>query len=456
MSSRQSLAVDTIDTRFVFRIYAFTAGALGILVFLWGPRWLTFGVDASANAGLMPVRVNGAIVFAAGLCAYAMSLIDDPLSHRRGLFWWSAAHFAVFFAVAIQVASRSGRPDPADYMALVALLTVAVIFAVLRLMEEGMPFGVIGRLGPYPEHTSIFGDRSRGIPIARLRSEYEEKIRDAARQEERNRLARDLHDSIKQQIFVIQTAAATAQARFGSDPSGASQAIDQVRTSAREAMRDMEVMLDQLRTAPLENTSLVDALKRQCEALQSRTGADVQFGLGELPTARLVLPGTHQALFRVAQEAMANIGRHARASIVGVRLDSSGKNLTLEIEDDGVGFDVAQPSRGMGLENMRARLAPLGGTVTLTSRPGAGTLVRASVPCLEDEYADLAFYRRRVYIAGGIALVQALFTARAMNYASRSGDLISIVRVAFTAMFLLYFGLVLQKYRRIKRQGEQS
>lgn len=103
-----------------------------------------------------------------------------------------------------------------------------------------------------------------------VRSRDEQRIRDAAAQEERNRLARDLHDAIKQQIFAIQTSAATAETRFDADPAGAREAVAHVRQSAREAMAEMEAMLDHLRVVPLENAGLVEAIRKQAEARAAR------------------------------------------------------------------------------------------------------------------------------------------------------------------------------------------
>ncbi len=127
----------------------------------------------------------------------------------------------------------------------------------------------------------------------------------------------------------------------------------------------------------------MEALKKQCEALGHRTGAKVEFKLGELPANDTLAPGAHQAIFRVAQEALANIGRHARAGIVTVSLGAFSRRvdlLELRIEDDGAGFDVRRGSGGMGIGNMRARAAELKGWLDLTSTPGAGTTVAFSVP----------------------------------------------------------------------------
>jgi signal transduction histidine kinase len=239
-----------------------------------------------------------------------------------------------------------------------------------------------------------------------VRSQYAQQIREVARQEERNRLARDLHDSIKQQIFVIQTAAATAQARFDADQAGARLALEQVRGSAREAMTEMQVMLDQLRAVPLENAGLVESLKKQCEALGFRTGAQVEFDLGDLPPTEALPPGAHEAILRAAQEALANVGRHARAGSVLVSLGSGLRQVELRIEDDGAGFDPNQSRRGQGIPNMRARAEEFGGEFELISEPGGGTSVSFSIPYTTPKPAR-AYLRRAV--GWGLVLVTSIF-----------------------------------------------
>ena len=161
-------------------------------------------------------------------------------------------------------------------------------------------------------------------------------------------VARDLHDAVKQQLFAIQTSAATAQARLTSDTDGVTSALEQVRTSTRDAMTEMEAMIDQLQSAPMENTGLVAALRQHSEALGLRTGAEVTFEAGTLPPSDALPPGTQQALFRAAQEAFANIARHARATHVHVRLRLVGDNFELTIRDDGAGFDPTETATRHG------------------------------------------------------------------------------------------------------------
>jgi signal transduction histidine kinase len=217
-----------------------------------------------------------------------------------------------------------------------------------------------------------------------LRQQWIKQLSEAAAQQERNRLARDLHDSIKQQIFSVNVAAATAQTRWESDPEGARRALADVRGAAREAMTEMEAMLQHLRPAPLENIGLIEALRKQCEALQYRAGAMVTAEFGALPDNEILLPGTQEAIFRIAQEGLNNIARHARAKNVRLRLyqQSEGKTpvLWFKLEDDGVGYDIYQSNPGMGLANIKLRAAEIGGTVQIESAPGQGTNLTVRVP----------------------------------------------------------------------------
>ena len=389
---------EAIDTRWVFRGYAAAASLAGFLLFGWGPMW--FGVDLAGEpfgkAAL--IRVLGSIMIAAGCCAAGFAAVDDPPSRRRGLFWLAAGHAVIWLAVLTQQIAiwGSGLAERAVWF----LFVVAFLLFYLWATSEGeLAHGVLTSLvwSANPNSTD------------RLRSQYEQQIRGVARQEERNRLARDLHDSIKQQIFVIQTAAATAQARFDGDPAGARQALDQVRGSAREAVTEMQVMLDQLRAVPLENAGLVESLKKQCEALGFRTGARVEFKLGDLPPTETLPPGAHEAILRAAQEALANVGRHARAGSVLVSLGSVRRYVELRIQDDGAGFDPNRSARGEGIANMRARAEEFGGKFELASWPGNGTSVAFSIPYTATETPQE--YRHEAVISGVLLAISILIQA---------------------------------------------
>ena len=426
---------DAIDTRWVFRIYAALAWLAGFLLLSWGPMW--FGTDLAGEpwgkAAL--IRVLGSIVIAAGCCAHSFAAVDHPPARRRGLYWFAAGHVVIWLVVLTQRMSIWG-PGLADRVAqlLSGLAGVLIYMYLWGTSEDRDARGTL---------ISLFG--SATPPSAeQLRSQYERQIRDVARQEERNRLARDLHDSVKQQIFVIQTAAATAQARFDGDQAGARVALDQVRGSAREAMTEMQAMLDQLRAVPLENAGLVEALKRQCEALGFRTGARVEFKLGTLPRAGALPPGAHEAMLRAAQEALANVGRHARAGQVLVSLGSTLGHVELKIRDDGAGFDPNQSVRGQGIANLRARAAEFGGRFELISRPGSGTTVAFSVPYTTTGTARQ--YLRRA-AASGVLLVTAIFV---VAWTKTLGS------AAISAIAAVGVVRYLVAYRRVQMRGEDT
>jgi signal transduction histidine kinase len=435
---------DAVDTRVVFRAYAFIAWIGGGLLLLFGPYFFPLALAGYPRADGLVVRIAGAAVVAAGCLAFPFTRVEDPNARRYALGWWSAGHLQVLSMVGVGVLGRLGEPGPGAQIALGSLLTAAILFWHFNQTGDGIPHGGL------PSHTPLFGDPAQAS-VQRLRSTYEEQIRLAASQEERNRLARDLHDSVKQQIFAIQTSAATAQARFSADQAGAGEALRQVRESAREAMAEMEAMLDQLRAAPLENIGLVEAVKKQCDALRFRTGAEVTFTAGSLPPSHSLPPGAQEVVLRVAQEALANVGRHARATHVAVTLDSTERSLQLRVEDDGVGFDAGKSSSGMGLDNMRSRAASTGGTLALTTRPGSGTLLRLSIPRAAPETDDIGYYRRRV-VFGCLNFV--CWTAFAAWRALGQSTMTLVWYLPCDAFFAVLLARAALAYSRVRRQQE--
>ncbi len=428
---RNRLRPDAIDTRFVFWVYAALAGLAGLALIIWGPMWF----DANrADAAL--IRLLGSILIAVGCFAFAFATVEDPASRRRGLLWFAVGHTVIFCVLSVQHTAIWG-PRVAVWAAGL-VLAASYVFLYFWWTAAG------DHLRPPLTLTSLFAAGTVS-PAERLRSEYERQIRQAASQEERNRLARDLHDSIKQQIFVIQTATATAQVRFDTDPAGARQALEQVRNSAREAATEMEVMLDQLRAGPLENTGLVELLKKQCEALGFRTGARVELKVGKLPPSEVLAPGAQQAIFRVAQEALANVGRHARAKNVLVAFDSFPGRVELRIQDDGAGFDPNQSPSGMGVANMRARADEFGGTLELESRPRGGTSVVFSIPYTVYTARE---YRRQALVWGTLLLILILLFP--------FGNMSPILFVAVALLAAIALTRETVAWLRTRKQGEAS
>ena len=346
---------ERIDTRTVLFVYAAVAVVTGLTVTGTGVR----GIPGMPLQHASIIWISGMAIFAAGCAAAGLALNEDPVARRYSVLYFATGHLLLGALVWMQWGvywGEQGLPLP---VALVPLVVGIVLF-----------------LSAIPASAHGAGEPSAA---RRMRSSYDEHIQQIARREERARLARDLHDAVKQQLFVIQTATATAQARFDDDPAGAREALTHVRSAAREATTEMEALLDELQAAPMENTGLVEALKKQCEALALRTGADVRFEPGTLPAQGLLLPGAHEAIYRVAQEALANVARHARATRVTVSPQATLRHFELRIADDGAGFDAMRRRRGMGVSNMETRAAEIGGRMAITSG-SSGTEVLLSVP----------------------------------------------------------------------------
>ena len=396
---------EAIDPRLVLRVFAWIATGAGLGVYAWPAALVPWGsVSVLPEGPWVLTRVVAAAVAASGVCAAVLATIADPFSRGRALYAFASAHLVfglLFFLQWMAILDRVVPPA-------VGLTPLAAGIALF--------------------YVALTHDSDTGGPsLDALRTQYQERIEEAARQEERTRLARDLHDAVKQQLFVIQTSSAAIEARFPHDQAGAFAALAQVRTAAREASTEMETLIDQLQTAPLETTGLRDALKRQCEALAVRTGADVQLTVGDLPPDMWLPPGALRTLFRCAQEALANAGRHARARNVSVRLGTQGAQLELAVEDDGAGFDIDSPRAGMGIENMRARARALGGTFVLTSTPRAGTAARFIIPL---RHRTLQYYGFQALLwAALLTLSTVLWTpARALQGVVSAVAVIALVR----------------------------
>jgi len=382
-----------IDTRLILQVYAWTAFSVGVTTVLVGP-WLV-GPDPAGvpwvRAGA--IRQLGALLIVAGCFSLPLANVDDPESRRRGLLWFAIGH-AVLAALAwlqhppLEIVGRSTWVS----------LDGSILAAVSMLMWVAWLHGenADGRFGVM---VSLFGDADASA-TRQLRSEYQRRIEAAAAQEERHRLARDLHDSVKQQLFAIHTAAATAQERFEGDAGGARAAVDQIRASAREAMAEMDAMLQGLRAAPLENVGLVGTLQQACEALAFRTGARVDFVPGDLPPSASLPPGAHETAFRVAQEALSNVARHARAARVRVTLGNRAGALMLTIDDDGAGFDPGRAPRGQGLANMRSRAAECRGFLNVERTEDGLTRVELEIPSTDPEPREAKRYRNNALMWG--------------------------------------------------------
>lgn len=195
-----------------------------------------------------------------------------------------------------------------------------------------------------------------------------------AAQEDRRRLAQDIHDSVTQSIFslIFTTQAARAAAQHGA-PSPIDETLGEVEAIARQALKDLRLLLYQLRSPLLDHGGLAAALRYRLDAVELRAGVHASL----LAPADLALsPAAEEGAYRVAMEALNNSLKHARASEVRVELRTEGHELVLVVSDNGIGFDdEAMAGGGLGLLGMCERATRLGGAVSFRSRPGHGTTI---------------------------------------------------------------------------------
>jgi signal transduction histidine kinase len=196
--------------------------------------------------------------------------------------------------------------------------------------------------------------------------------------EERQRLARELHDSVSQALYGISLGVHTARMQLDRNPKELAESLDYVLELAEAALIEMRALIFELRPESLETEGLVTALTKQAAALQARQGMIVELDLGEEPELPLKVK---QDLYRIAQEALHNTVKHARASKVVLRLDNSNNVVILEVRDDGRGFDATTSFPGhLGLHSMRERVTNLGGTFEIESAEGQGTTICIRIP----------------------------------------------------------------------------
>ena len=205
--------------------------------------------------------------------------------------------------------------------------------------------------------------------------------------EARNRFARDLHDSVKQQVFATSLQIAAARALIEKDVGSVESHLSQADELVRQAQKELNVLIQEMRPAALEGKGLATALREY--VVRWSEGAEIRADFRVQGERRVPLE-VEQALFRVAQEALANVARHSGAGYAEVDLTYAADTIILRVADDGRGFDPSRnPGGGFGLQSMRERLVRLGGHVNVESAPGKGTRVECFCPVQEKKGEDL-------------------------------------------------------------------
>jgi signal transduction histidine kinase len=225
------------------------------------------------------------------------------------------------------------------------------------------PFQVEELLARVNTHIRLFHAYRQGQEIAALR--------------ERERLARELHDAVNQTLFSIKLTAETALRQHISHPETTPDLLMEISTLVQEAMVEMRVLMHELRGDPFEHDRLSERLTDMATSLSQASATAIS--VDAAPIERLP-PHIQVALYRIAQEALTNIVRHAKADHASLSLKYTPNGARLMIRDDGIGFDVTTIGAGhYGIANIRTRAADIDATCIIDSQPGRGTTLMITV-----------------------------------------------------------------------------
>ena len=212
----------------------------------------------------------------------------------------------------------------------------------------------------------------------RLEHDLVRQAGELASSQERAHLARELHDSVTQALFSMTLVTRTTELLVERDPAAAREKLASLRDLQREALAEMRALIFELRPGNIEQDGLLPALKTHSAALQGRIGLPVVVTSDVVDRLPLVV---EEVLYRISQEALHNVVKHAAARQVTVSIEHVRNAIRLRIADDGKGFDAARvPDGHLGLAGMRARAEKIGASFEVTSRPGLGTTIEVRVP----------------------------------------------------------------------------
>jgi PAS domain S-box-containing protein len=284
---------------------------------------------------------------------------------------------------------RSDAPSASAYRQMVGEERLMREFRHIRswlgvpLILMGQPIGLLAishdEPGHYTErHVELARTIATQAAIAIENARLYEQAQSAAVLEERQRLARELHDSVSQALYGITLGSDAALTLLKRDPTRVAGPLEYVRSLAEAGLAEMRGLIYELRPEALENEGLVATLEKQAAALRARHEIEVHTALCDEPDGPLWVK---DALYRIALEALHNTIKHARAENVGLLLEQETKGIMLEVRDDGIGFDPSGSFPGhLGLESMRERAERLGGTLKVESRSRNGTRILVRVP----------------------------------------------------------------------------
>lgn len=366
-------------------------------VWVFGMLYIKGSVSPLAAANVMDVWTRYSLAIPASLLA-AVGLISQQRAFRQvGMVrfgrdaLWAAVAF-IWYGLVGQLFTKASPLPPSNVINEVIFLEFfGFPIQVLRAVAaSAAAFFVIRFLHAFQVETE---QKIAGLQAARLKeSQQREALRGelfrrvvSAQEAERQRIARDLHDETGQGLTAIGLGLRGLESRLSQNPQQAASTLEQLQVLTAEALKELQRLIADLRPSHLDDLGLAAALRWYAGKIEERSPVRVKVNIsGSEPpvedTAKI-------ATFRIIQEALNNIVRHAEAKNAAVSLGFEEKGMHVTIRDDGCGFDMEKLNRmhssarpPLGLAGMRERAALLGGAVSIQSTPGAGTLIEAFVP----------------------------------------------------------------------------
>jgi signal transduction histidine kinase len=311
--------------------------------------------------------------------------VAGVIALQLGLLLTSPAFF--LFTFVVYSLNFAGLGDFRLAMAGTGLISAVLVVGELRwgsslvssLIQGCIVFVVAALFGVYTRRV-VEQSEQRAELIATLeatRDELARANRQSGKLAERERLSREIHDTLAQGFTSLLALVRAARQAVGTDDQAAYRLLRTAEETALENLAEARSLVADLQPAALQSTSLQNALRRIAVHTTDQTGIEVNVSVDGEP--RPLPPADEVVLLRGAQEALANVRKHATARCVALQLAYQPACVTLTVSDDGQGFDPLATTGGYGLKGMRARLAQIGGDLSVTSRPGTGTTVQVRV-----------------------------------------------------------------------------
>jgi len=310
---------------------------------------LYFGSQAVVMVLLFLLKSGASDAF--NFLFYTLTIHAAVMLSLRAAIAWTSVYFCITSAAMLLDRGSAG------WFAILFYLAVFILCIIM---------------GHTVQQTELTSQRNQRL-VEELK-ETQQKLQELAVVDERNRLARDLHDSVKQQVFAISMQLSAARTTL-SESDKAYPPVAEAERLAQQAGAELTTLINALRPPGLESKSLADAIREHTDVWSRQNNIESETHID--PTVS-VNQQTEQALFRVLQEALANVARHSRANKATVTLKSENGNVVLMIEDNGIGYDAKRITRGIGLDSMKERMAGVSGELQISSLKSQGTRVVAT------------------------------------------------------------------------------